>query len=207
MTFGGRPSIVRYGLLCMALAGVLSVEISLTCYAKTDIGHYALKMKNVEGEIHALGPLAATKEALEECESSFGDSFTNGQTISGSTLSGKARMTMELARVFGESGLEEGAASTAASSLANSPEATLAATCMAKTEGVRLRNVATHVGESETTWTIDATCAEKSLSELLSTLGRNSSGIALDALDMRGNGNAIDLRIELVLPKETGVAR
>jgi hypothetical protein len=208
MIFGGRPSLAKYGILCAALAGVLSAEIMYADFAKAQSENYARQTGRMAGEIRALGPLAASKQDLEACESSFDDTLQNRQTISGSTLTGKAHMTMELARLLAESGLEEGAASTAAATMANSPEITLAATFIAKTEGARLRNVETRDDEIETSWTIDTTCDETALPELLSTLGKTASGIALDALDMRSSGkNGIDLRIHLALPKETEDAR
>ena len=198
-----HPTIVLYGALCLIFVATLTAEIATIFLANAKAKNAEVQTERLAAKERSLGPLAATKENLETCMAGF-EEDQGGATPP--SVEGKARMTLELSNLLAHSGLEEGAASNAAAALVNAPEAAYIATFLARTDGARLRDITTKTDDGGRHFTLDVTCAEDVLPVILSTLAGNTSGIALDALDMRGNGQeALDLRLEFILPdgKET----
>jgi hypothetical protein len=198
-----HPTIVLYGALCLIFVTTLTAEIATIFLANAKAKTAEVQTERLAAKERSFGPLAATKEDLENCVAGFEDDQGRATPPS---VEGKARMTLELSSLLAHSGLEEGAASNAATTLVNAPEAAYIATFLAQTDGARLRDITAKTDDSGRHFTFDVTCAEDVLPVILSTLAGNTSGIALDALDMRGNGqDALDLRLEFMLPegKET----
>jgi hypothetical protein len=200
-----RPNLGLQCVGCIVLAGIISAEALCFVLTKRGAEKWVLAGERTTANVRALGPLAATSEELAACEASFGDSFHVGGGAGINSLSGRTRMTVELSRVLAASGLEEKEASASAARLVRSPEATLAATCIAKSEGLHLRKITEGREGTERFWILDASCAADKLPELLTTLGENTSGMSLTSLDVRAaTGETVELRVELTepLPRE-----
>lgn len=196
-----RPNLPLQLFVCLALTGVIMGEIAGIFMLKRSEREYVMAGARTIEAIRALGPLAATKEELAACEASFGETFHVGGAQEVNSLSGRTRMTVELARVLAGSGLEEREASVVAARLVRSPEATLTITCIAKSEGIRVRKITEGREDTERFWTVDITCADDKLPELFTTLGENTSGMALSALDMHSSKDKdAELRLELTEP-------